>query len=207
MKFTLPDLDADLGWEQPGNVGNDNATGPLTTTTMTPSRGALFTIKGDGPYANAYWLKRCGAISATEFRYALDVMFPAASDIAACQALEFEMQQSVGGKMFNMAWQLDFHSKTCRPFNYAASAWEPSSIPVPFFTPGAVVSLVSTFSRKDGAGVHKNLFVNGYSYPVDISHPLVPKTDGDYFNVAFQMDTNANGDAYSVWASIDVSGQ
>lgn len=204
MELTLSNLDADAGWEQPGNVGNDNAVGPSTATTMTASHGALFTIKGNGPYANAYWLKRCGSFEATEFEYALNVMFPTAADIKACQALEFEMQQSVGGKLFNMAWQLDFVTKTCRPFNYAATAWEVSGIPLPLFEPGKFVSLVSTFSRQDSVGIHKALSINGYCYPVNLSHPLTEKASGDYFNVALQMDTNSNGDAYSVCAKMDV---
>jgi hypothetical protein len=206
-------------WIQPGNVGNTGggSTAPHGTFNMIPGSPATFTCQGAIPYDNGYWytvIDNTGLLSnAKRFRYDLEVQ-AGWDDLAAMQALEFELQLTIAGLVFNMAWQADSVTKLWRTFNYSIKQWEPTQIAFDSaLMAGKFCSISSEFViNPDKSVTHSLLSIDGLSHALAITHVSAqsdPAT-ANYLHAAFQLDSNGATPptAYSVqvremnvWAS------
>lgn len=211
---TLVGLELQTDWIQPGNVGDTgggstilNGTFLMTPATLeipaaaaVPAAPAIFSAQGNYPYNNGYWY--CvipGAWDAmTYFRYQLQFMLPTAADLAASEAVEFELQQNVGSHIYNMAWQADIAgTKVWRTFDYNLSEWVPTSIPVSI-VPGQWNVIEAVYLRgADGSLTHISLSINGVIYPVNITKTATPKVESDYVHCAFQLDSGSPAVPYT----------
>lgn len=196
-------LEAGTNWIQAGTTGNSygsTATGTfIRTAASSAGADSTFSAAGNAPYADGYWYMNLGSYdSMIEFSYALEIMFPTAQDLANCQAVEFELQQSVGGLIFNMAWQADLKgSGNWRYFTYtntSSADWHQPSPAIPvntsLFAPGQYVSIVANFRRDPAANTmtHVSLSINGTVYAVNVTQPATSQPESDYVHAAFQLD-------------------
>lgn len=185
-----------------------DSSGPHGTISILPGRKMMVQVKPalrpGGASDNFYCLKRLAQdnrFSAYQrFRYSM-LWYITATDLANCQAFEFELQQSVSGQVFNMAWQADFAGlKLWRVFNYNTKAWEPTVIPVPpaSLTGGYTTAFVAEFIRIGNQLTHLSLQVDSVKTPLYLSHPStpLPVPVPDYLNIAFQPDGNSKAAPY-----------
>lgn len=170
------------------------ATFDIPATAAVPAAPAMFTAEGKYPYNNGYWYRAIpGEWNAmTYFCYQLQFMLPTAADLEACQAVEFELQQNVGGQIYNMAWQADIKgSGAWRTFDYNTSKWVMTSIPVGI-TAGEWTAIEAVYLRgSDCTLTHVSLSLNGVEYPVNIRKAATPKVESDYVHCAFQLDSGS----------------
>lgn len=197
---TIANMESLADWTQPGTVGNDGGgsiTGPKQGG-FTPGSPAVAFLKPTGPYQNQYNVRSVGAANAmTYFEYRLRFMFPTAQDIAACQAIEFELQQNIGSHIYNMAWQRrpdEWYS-----FNYNSTIWAASGIASGQLIPGQWVDVKANFIRGgDCTLTHLGLRVDGKHNLVNVTREATAKVESDYLNAAFQLDGNAIAAPYEM---------
>ncbi len=211
---TLVGFEQQTDWIQPSNTGDTgggstkpNGTFVMTSATLeipavaaVPSSPATFSAQGNYPYNNGYWYRVIpGAWDAmTYFCYQLQFMLPTAADLAASQAIEFELQQNVGGHIYNMAWQADIAgTKVWRTFDYNTSQWIATNIPVSI-TPGEWNAIEAVFLRGEaGTMTHVSLSLNGITHPVNITKTATPRVESDYVHCAFQLDSGSTAAPYT----------
>lgn len=189
----ISNLEESASWIQPGSVGGNPPPPGETNGTfvMTPAVPCTFSAKGNYPWNNGYfYINLPGAWDAmTFFDYRLQFMLPTAADFAACQAVEFELQQVTEGAIFNMAWQADLKgSGKWRTFNYTTSTWEATAIPA-IVKPGQWVSVIARYLRAPSTLTHLTLSLNGIESIVNITRSATLFTGSDYVHAAFQLDT------------------
>lgn len=198
LPTVLPELQARADWQQPGNAGDTggSSTKPSGTFRMTPGPIANFSAKGAYPYNNGYWFVRLGPQpNATRFFYEFAVQLPTNADLAASQAIEFELQQTDKGVVYNMAWQAPFKgSKFWRTFDYANHAWLDTSVPLDatLFADGKWVDIAAEFKRTGDQVQHVALTINETRYDLaGIVRAGVKRYDAsaNSFNAAFQLDS------------------
>lgn len=198
----ISNMEALTDWTQPGNVGDSGGGSPKLPGIGLWSSGSPAVVSWKPAYAynNAYFLRTARAAGAanamTYFEYRLRFMFPTAADIAAHQAFEFELQQNVGSRIYNMAWQR-------RPkdywysFNYNTSTWESSGIASGQLNPGQWVDVSANFLRGgDSTLTHLALRVDGTTTPVNVTREATAKAESNYLNAALQLDGNASAAPY-----------
>lgn len=195
-------------WIQPGNVGDDKGGNPgMPNGNFTVSYGnpALFSADPAFAYNNGYFYRDIKGSwnNMTYFAYRMQIMFPTSEDLASSQAIEFELQQNVGGKIYNMAYQFDFKgSRLVRTFDYTTSRWIATAIPVTALklTPGVWNSIEATFERDPDASTmtHIAIVINGVTYPVNVTRPATPRVEKDYVHAAFQLDSSSPARPYAV---------
>jgi hypothetical protein len=207
-------------WVQPGNVGNTGggSSAPHGVFQMISGSPATFVAHGAVPYDNGYWynvLDNTGLLSnCKRFRYDLSAQ-AGWDDIAAMQALEFELQLTVAGLVFNMAFQADSVTKLWRTFNYATKQWEPTGIVFDSsLMAGKFCAISAEFiiNSNDKSVTHVSLTVDDLVHALAVTHVSVqsdPAT-ANYLHVAFQLDSNGKTPPtpysvqvkdMSVWAS------
>ena len=205
---TLAGFEQQSDWIQAGNTGDTGggsakpngtfrmkpSTVEIPATAAVPAAPAMFSAEGKYPYNNGYWYRVIpGAWNAmTYFCYQVQFMLPTAADLQACQAVEFELQQNVGGHIYNMAWQADI--KGCgawRTFDYNTSQWIQTSIPASL-TAGEWMAVEAVYLRgADCTLTHVSLSVDGVVHPVNIRKAGTPKVESDYVHCAFQLDSGS----------------
>lgn len=200
IETLINEMESATDWIQPGNVGDTGggSSKPNGAFAFRPACVAQFSAQGAYPYNNGFFYRKLGAFNhATEFEYAFEVMFPTAADLAASQAIEFELQQNVESRIYNMAWQANFAaSKMWRTFDYGGSAWVASSVGIDdtTFIAGVWTRILAKFRRgADLTMTHVSLAVNDRVTPVNFMCASTPRVESDYVHCAFQMDSN--GDA------------
>jgi hypothetical protein len=187
-------------WIQPGAVGNSYGSTATGTFLFTAGNPATWSAQGNAPYADGYYYRTLGTTfnALTHFQYDLQVSFPTAGDLNACQAIEFELQQNVGGMVHNMAIQADFLGTGKWTYfhftNNASAAWIPTNITVDknLFALGTYVSISAQFIVDHVAHTttHVSLTINGTVYPIGVTQAATALVDHDYVNAAFQIDCN-----------------
>lgn len=200
----ISNMEALKDWTQPGTVGNTGGgsiAGPKQGG-LTPGSPAVAFLKPTGPYQNQYNVRTVGAPGSanamTMFRYRLRFMFPTAADIAAHQAFEFELQQNVGSRIYNMAWQRRPNDEWYS-FNYGSTSWEASGIAVGQLIPGQWIDVEAAFLRGlDETMTHLTLGVDGVSNMVNVTREATARTESDYLNAAFQLDGNSIAAPYEM---------
>jgi hypothetical protein len=169
-------------------------------------RRAVFHLTPIDPFDNAYWYIRFSSMpNAMYFVHKMKVRLPTPTDRAASQAIEWEIQKSLNGKIYNMAWQAEFSGSKWRSFHKIWSGtawvghWEDSGITFDptIWDAGAWVTLESTFLLTPTTITHIDLKINGVTHTVNIVRTPVDKLESNYMTTAFQLDGNGTPTPYN----------
>jgi hypothetical protein len=208
---TIPQIQ-NGAWQTCGNCGNSGATGVTATYAVaqnisSPSlsgSSAQFSINGNGnAFPDGYWYIKRDSLMPNPVKYlsySFDLYVPS-YPTGTIQAIEFENQQVVNGKLYNFAWQANYAGNSWRTFNYASSSWVAASVPFAAFAPNTWHHIVSTFhvDPSTGNGIHDSLAIDGNTYGnLNISY-APSASSGNYLSNGFQLDTNKTGTAYKVY--------
>jgi hypothetical protein len=212
--FQVPIVYPDLNkgpiaqWTQPGNAGNTGGASstPHGTYSIEPGDPAVFAIKPACAYDNFYWYTNLGpAPHATRFLWEADILFPSAEDLAAAQAIEWELEQCINGDVWNMGWQLKLQGTTCwRYFDYVNTQWCQTQVPVDMVRPGEPLRISAEYLRNGISMEHVALTLNGQRYEVHAVKNNKPgrwPASANYVHYAFQMDANGKAAPYKVLLS------
>ncbi|MBV8207084.1 MAG: hypothetical protein JO041_09850 [Acidobacteria bacterium] len=203
---TIADIDQRSGWQNctvcAGAGGNGTAASfSLTQNVASPSmdgRAAHFWLGGSTPYSDALWWNQLGAEpNARHFVY--DVYFYYTNPNAP-QALEFDVNQSVGGIKYIFGTQCDIRgSHQWDVWDGASKHWVATGIACPAPPTYRWNHLTWEFYR---SGTNQGTFVaitlNGVKTYVNRTFNQIPSSTNE-LNVAFQMDGNYAQQAYDVW--------
>ncbi len=168
----------------------------IGSPSMTGS-SSKFSISGTKAYAAALWWKQVGANSAAHnFKY--DLYFYIKNPGAA-QALEFDVNQSVGGRKYIFGTECNIKG------SHAWDVWSTSrhwlSTGIPCSAPSAYTwhHLTWQFQRTSGSQVKFiSVTLDGRTHYVNRTY--APQASGvNELNAAFQMDGNSSMTAYQVW--------
>lgn len=156
-----------------------------------------FSIGGSTPYANALWWKQVGANSAAHnFKY--DLYFYIKNPSAA-QALEFDVNQSVGGHKYIFGTQCNIKGTHAWDVWSVATHWKSTGIPCAAPSAYKWHHLTWQFQRTSGNQVKFiSVTLDGNTHYVNRTY--APKSSGvNELNAAFQMDGNRTMTDYQVW--------
>lgn len=172
------------------------------TQTQPTAQCAAFSITPNDPYANQYWYKKLGPEPQLDtFKYSVSFLFPTAADAAACQALELDLQQVIGGAVYNGGLQMDFADGAVRVWDRAALRWSVVAT-LARWLPGTWHCVSFELFRGEAAGsgfYYGSVVVDGGKTLVGSFHtaPIDP-AQPDMLNVAVQLDTNGAKTPYRV---------
>ena len=190
-----------------GTAANSGATGNTAVATQTQPgvQSASFSLSPNGSFANAYWFKRLGARPEKKsFKYELSILMPSPTDAAASQAVEFEWQQVISHKVFNIGWQFDFAQNVFRVWNRTLHGtgkepWIATPLTSPRWTAGSWANVAVEGHRDDGGVFYDTVTINGVRTVLNISFPAtLEPSQPDMLNVAFQLDGNGSSTSYRV---------
>jgi len=186
----------------PGTAANTGSTGSSATATQgQPGVScAWFKLAPKGPYANGYWYNQLGAdATRTSFTYDLRFMFGTAIDAAASQAVELDIQQVIGGVVYNMGWQFDFADNALRVWNRSGKTWVKTGKPCLRWIQGQWIHILAEQHRIGGNVIHDAITINGLRLPIDMSFPAPTLGLNDMLNCAIQLDGNKAGATYQIY--------
>lgn len=194
------------GWQSCDSCAGPGGVGPKTPYTMTAGQSspsmdgnsAKFWLGGSTPYSAALWWKQLGANdNVKNFIYDLYFYY---TDANAPQALEFDLNQSVGGYKYIFGTQ-------CNPRGTGAwdiwdnvnAKWVSTGIACPAPPTYTWNHLTLEFQRTNDKKLNfvavtlngKKSYINRYYAPRAVS--------ARELNVAFQMDGNYVNKNYIVW--------
>ena len=201
---TYSSVDQMPGWQSCDRCAGPGGLGPLTSYSMkqgisSPSmdgRSAQFFLGGAAPYAAALWWKQLGANDSLK-HFVYDLWFYIKTPSVA-QALEFDVNQTVNGKMYIFGTQCNIKgTHTWDVWDYY-KRWVSTGIACSAPSAYAWHHLIWEFERTLAGKAHfiavtldgKKTYVNRYQSPK-------PKSTRE-LNVAFQMDGNSSMTDYSV---------
>jgi hypothetical protein len=203
---TYSQIEQMSGWENCTVCAGIGANGPVAKYSMTQGFGnpsmdgnsAQFWIGGSTPYSDALWWKQLGGNSApTHFVY--DLYFYIKTPQVA-QALEFDVNHSVGGKKYIMGVQCDV--KTSHQWDVwdgAAKKWAPTGIACPAPPAYQWNHLVEEFYHDNtGKVTFVAITLNGVKHYVNRTY-WSQSSGVSEVNVAFQMDGDYKQTPYSTW--------
>ena len=192
-----------------GAAANTGASGAVAggAQSQPAVTSAWFSLSPTGPYSNRYHYKRFGTGFSSEniFRPRGAFMFPSVTDAARCQAIEFDLQQSIDGICFNFGWQFDYAEGTFRFWDRNSSKWIIAAAQINLTRPAPMAWTTCVFDthRDDTNIYYDSCSINGKPITFTTS-PVFPAPIlglGDMLNFAFQMDGNKNGDPYRVYVN------
>ncbi len=193
------------GWSNCGACAGSGGNGPTIPYSQSqyqssPSMdgsSSVFWVGGSTPYASALWWKQLGAnAGASHFIY--DTYFYY-TDANAPQALEFDLNQSVGGYKYIFGTQCNSRGTGAWDvWDNINARWVSTGVACPPPPTYKWNHLVWEFERVNGQLHFIAVTLNGQkSY---INRYYAPRASGaSELNVAFQMDTNYAGTSYKVW--------
>jgi hypothetical protein len=193
------------GWQNcdgcagPGGVGpaTPHWMAPYQTTPSLDGSSAEFFLGGATPYAAALWWKQLGPIdTATHFVYDLYYFL---KDANAAQALEFDVNQSVGGKKYIFGTECDFKGyKHWRVWDYYLH-WQDTGITCTGLAANVWHHLVWEFERTaDGHTHFIAVTVDNNRQVVNRYYRPQPSSVRE-LNTAYQMDGNSTMTDYYTW--------
>lgn len=153
---------------------------------------AFFAISPSGPFANAYWYKQLGAAPLwTKFSYAASFMFPTQGDSDASRALELDLQQVIGGQVFNFGWQADFADSSFRVWDRSTGSggWVAAIDGLPRWKSNQWYTMVGRGHRTATELVYTEIAVDDVTSKINIVKPLAKIDLPDMLNVGVQIDT------------------
>lgn len=195
----------------PGALADtDTAHGNVTQATQTQPgvECASFAIDPKGKeFANAYWYKELGADARiTQLDYSVAFLFPTPHDSQACQALELDLQQVLGGTVYNFGIQLDFAEGFVRLWNRAEheakrEGWISIGKPIGRWAAGQWLEIELKVRRDIAKSrlVYESMHLSGEVVPLGgVAYPSVKLNLPNMLNCAVQLDGNSRGEAYRV---------
>lgn len=198
----FPALETTTWLLAPGASANTGSTGSLATATQAQpsSSSAWFNIAPLGAYADAYWYKTLGANpSKTNYTYQLSFMFNTAADAAASQCVELDIQQCIGGIVYNTGVQFNFQASQLRVWNRSAGAWVATGTSCPRWVAGQWMHIFVE-NHRDASNVYSDaITINGVRTPINLSFPAPNLGLSDMLNCAVQLDSNSTATAYKLY--------
>lgn len=193
--------ESQVGWFQPGNVGNSGGGSAKAHGTSTWIPGALVTTKPVIPYDNFYFVLDLPVPETAPSRF-VSVRQHSINNLNGWQALEFEHHFQWNGKIYNMAWQFDIADKAVRYFHYTGDPktedWVSTKIPLPSLTDLVTVAEFS-IDTLTGTVTHVALTINGKLYPVNVTQQATAKPGiPNKLTIAEQMDSTAKPVPFSM---------
>jgi hypothetical protein len=203
---TKSNIDQMTGWESCSVCAGHNGAGPTMSHSVklnvaSPSmdgRSAQFSIGGGVRYGNALWWKQLGYNDgASNFVYDLYYYI---KNPSASQALEFDVNQSRTGHKYIFGTECDFKDKKVwkvyDPYN---RSWKTTSLACTVPKAYTWHHVVLEFKRSTSPAVNfVSVTINGKKHY--FNRQYAPRPSGAReVNVAFQMDANGSGTAYTVW--------
>lgn len=200
----FPSIEQMGGWQTCSSCAGAGGVGPgvnhgISYGVASPSldgAATQFTVNGGFPYADAIWWKQLGGDNtATHFVY--DLYFYIA-DTGASEALEFDVNQSVGGRKYTYGTQCGVnYDRQWDVWDTAGKHWRPTGVPCNVL-PNTWNHYTGEFYRANGRTYVVSITLNGVKSYVNASYSSM--SSGAYeVNVAFQMDQTGVHRPYSVW--------
>lgn len=201
VKSKIEDM---TGWQSCTVCAGANGNGPSASFSMqqfqaSPSldnSSAKFNISGSTPYSDALWWNQLGAAnSAANFVYDLNFYL---TDPQAPQALEFDVNQSIGNLKFIFGTQCALVSGAWEVWDGPNGRWQ--STGVACTRPAALTwhHLIWQLRRTSTQVVFVAFTLDGVTHFLNMAFNALP-VSAEELNVAFQMDLNSAAKAYSVW--------
>lgn len=177
------------------------------TAKITP--GLSIRMQPGGPWDTFYQLQRMPQQNAaTTVTYRLVYQFPTDSDLALCQALEFEIQRNDGQRLLNGGVQFDLKgSKYVRTYDYAAGHWVPTGIKcdASWMAAGQPLEVVCVYDLTPSTITWRGLEINGTWNELGITRNASAHPQNPYLNYAFQYDfTSKTQAATLLMPAIDI---
>jgi hypothetical protein len=160
-----------------------------------------FTVGGPYPYKNGYWyIKHYNTPShpVTYGKYSFYIYIPT-TYVNAPQGIEFHVQQSAGGHVYDFAWQAEYPKHQWRTFDYALRQWENSGVAFSGFTGGKWHHVTAEFHAANGQVVHDALTIDGVRHALNIHQSAPSTSSGLYISNSFQLDLNSSATDYHVY--------
>jgi len=156
-----------------------------------------FSIGGSIPYSDAIWWRQLGANNgATHFQYDLDFFL---TNPQYAEALEFDVNQSIGNKKFIFGTQCNIKSGgTWDVWDTAGNAWRSTGIACPMPSANQWHHLTWEFYRDSSVTYFVAVTLDGVRHNVNYSFFAKPWSANE-INVAFQMDGDYAQHGYSAW--------
>jgi mRNA-degrading endonuclease toxin of MazEF toxin-antitoxin module len=199
------DIEQMTGWQSCDACAGIGGAGPQTPYSMTqnlssPSmdgRAAEFWVGGSTPYSNALWWKQLGGNSAVS-NFVYDLYFYV-KDPTASQALEFDVNQSTGGRKWIFGTECNMtNTGQWRIWDTANVKWNTTGIPCTRPAAYQWHHLVWEFKREGDYTKFISVTLDGKKSYINRSY--LSRPSGAYeLNVAYQMDGNYNQTDYSTW--------
>jgi hypothetical protein len=189
-----------------GTAANSGSVGNTATSTQTLPGVACATrgIKPNGSYADKYWYFPIGKQpQIVRFKQEYSILFASEADSAASQAVETDLQQCIGGVVFNFGVQLYFTQNEIRIWNRSAGVWV--VVPgraCPRAAAGTWVNIVLECHRDASNVYYDAVTVFGVRTVLNQSFPAPALGLSDMLNVGEQLDGENAPNAYMV--SIDL---
>lgn len=198
-------IDQMPGWDHCDICSGQNAAGPKIPYSMTegvssPSmdgKSAKFWVGGTYKYASALWWKQLGANSSVK-HFTYDLYFYV-KDLKSAFALEFDNNQSTGGRRYVMGTQCGVnYDKQWDVWDTANKHWVKTGIPCTNVQAYKWNHLVEEFYRANGRIYYVSITLNGQKYYINRNFGSIASGAND-INVAFQMDMNSTPNPYNAW--------
>jgi hypothetical protein len=157
---------------------------------------ARFDLGGTAWGAALWWRELGGHDDAQNLRYDLDFYVGSVSN---GQALEFDVNQTVGGSRYIFGTECDFRgSGTWRVWNAPAAAWVSSGVPCPVPETNTWHHLTWEFQRGGGQTHFIAVTLDGNRHDVGMTFGTKGEA-GSGLDVAFQADLTGSGGSESIW--------
>ncbi len=194
------------GWQDCTVCAGIGASGPVAKYSIAqgisnPSMdgsSAQFWIGGTTPYANALWWKQLGANSSAH-HFVYDLYFYLKTPQYA-QALEFDVNQSVGGKKYIFGTQCDIRNDgQWEVWDGLAKAWRGTGVSCTVPSAYTWHHLVEEFVRDDSGNVtFVSITLDGNKHYINRKYGSV-SSGASEINVAFQMDGDYAQHDFMTW--------
>lgn len=159
-------------------------------------RSAQFNLGGSTPYTSALWWKQLGANS-NAHHFVYDLYFYIKNPLAS-QALEFDVNQSVGGKKYIFGTECSMKIGVWRVWDYSTH-WQSTGVGCHPPTAYKWHHLREEFQRTTtGKVMFVSITLDGYKHYINRAYYPAPSSAKE-INVAFQMDGDKYQTDYSVW--------
>jgi len=200
------DIDQMDGWQSCDACAGPGGHGVIDPYAMTQNlnnpaldgKAATFWLGGTIPWGSALWWKQLGAIdSAKHFVYDLGFFI---KDPHIAQALEFDMNQSVGGQKYIFGTECDTRNNAgWRVWDTANAHWMSTGKPC---NPKANEwnHLTWEFERVGNQTHFIAVTLNGFRQVVDKWYYSRPNGDVRELNTAIQIDGDEYQDDFQIWA-------
>lgn len=197
-------LDQLSGWQSCTVCAGAGGSGKVAQFSMTeghssPSldgKSAQFNLGGSTPYTSALWWKQLGANS-NAHHFVYDLYFYMKNP-SASQALEFDVNQSLGGHKFIFGTECSMKVGVWRIWNYS-TRWQSTGVACHPPSAYAWHHLVEEFQRTSTGKVQfVSITLDGVKHYINRTYSPAPSSAKE-INVAFQMDGDKYQTNYSVW--------